>query len=156
MSVVQDEELLTILQRPYRGKGSAQYRDYNLAKSRLSIIDSFVESNKWQDFCYQAGQTSLELLEQRPDFLKLCEKQATIAEQKLNKRVEQLQLRLNQLVENEERSDSELEEEIETETDLIQLIIEGIRHPSIRLDSVGFIVVSGRPPTQSEEEGDNS
>ncbi|MBW4606474.1 MAG: DEAD/DEAH box helicase family protein [Hassallia sp. WJT32-NPBG1] len=156
MSVVQDEELLTILHRPYRGKGSAQYRDYNLAKSRLSIIDSFVESNKWQDFCYQARQSSLELLEQRPDFLKLCEKQATIAEQKLNKRVEQLQLRLNQLVENEERSDSELEEEIETETDLIQLIIEGIRHPSIRLDSVGFIVISGRPPTQSEEEGDHS
>ncbi|NEU71546.1 DEAD/DEAH box helicase [Hassallia byssoidea VB512170] len=156
MSVVQDEELLTILQRPYKGKGGTQYRDYNLAKSRLSIIDSFVEANKWQYFCYQARQTSLELLEQRPDFVKLCEKQATIAEQKLNKRVEQLELRLNQLVENKERSDSELAEEIETETDLIQLITEGIRHPSIRLDSVGFIVVSGHPPTQSEEEGDNS
>ncbi|MBW4569711.1 MAG: DEAD/DEAH box helicase family protein [Tolypothrix carrinoi HA7290-LM1] len=156
MSLVQDEELLTILQRPYKGKGGTQYRDYNLAKSRLSIIDNFVEANNWQDFCYQARQTSLELLEQRPDFVKLCEKQATIAEDKLNKRVEQLQLRLNQLVENKERSNSELEEEIETETDLIQLIIEGIRHPSIRLDSVGFIVVSGHPPTQSEEESDNS
>ncbi|MGI2905097.1 protein DpdE [Tolypothrix sp. VBCCA 56010] len=156
MSLVQDEELLTILQRPYKGKGSTQHRDYNLAKSRLSIIDNFVEANKWQDFCYQARQTSLELLQQRPDFVELCEKQATIAEHKLSKRVEQLQLRLNQLVENKERSNSELEEEIETETDLIQLIIEGIRHPSIRLDSVGFIVVSGCPPTQVEEESDNS
>ncbi len=154
MSVVQNEELLTILQGPYRGKGGSQYRDYNLAKSRLSIIDNFVEANKWQDFCYQARQTSLELLQQRPDFIELCEKQAIIAEQKLSKHVEQLQLRLNQLVENKERSDSELAEEIETETDLIQVIIEGIRHPSIRLDSVGFIVVSGCPPTQSEEESD--
>ena len=154
MSVVQNEELLIILQRPYKGKGGIQYRDYNLAKTRLSIIDSFVEANKWQDFCYQARQTSLELLQERPDFLELCEKQAKIAEDKLNKRVEQLQLRLNQLLENKERSNSELAEEIETETDLIQLIVEGIRHPSIRLDSVGFIVVSGCPPTQSDEEGD--
>lgn len=151
MSVVEDQTLLNILQRPYKGKGG-KYRDYNLAKSRLFLLDNFIESSNWQEFCYQARSTSLELLSQRPDFIDLCENSATRAEQKLGKRLEQLRLRLNRLTNQERISNTLLEQELNNETALSQAIITGIRHPAIRLDSVGFMIVSGRPPVELEED----
>ncbi|BAY89824.1 putative helicase [Tolypothrix sp. PCC 7601] len=151
MCAVEDETLLNILKRPYKGKGS-KCRDYNLAKSRLSILDNFIDASNWPEFCYQARSKSLELLSQRPDFIALCEDSATRAEQKLGKRLEQLRLRLNRLMNQERISDLVLEQELNHEIALNQIIIEGIRHPSIRLDSVGFIIVSGRTPVQSQED----
>ncbi|MFW9261628.1 protein DpdE [Nostoc sp. CALU 546] len=151
MCAVEDEALLNILQRPYKGQGG-KCRDYNLAKNRLSILDNFIESSSWQEFCYQARDTSLELLSQRPEFISLCEKSAIRAKQKLGKRLDQLRLRLNRLTNQERISNKVLEQELNNETALSQVIIEGIRHPSIRLDSVGFIIVSGRPPAKSEED----
>lgn len=151
MCAVEDETLLNILKRPYKGKGS-KCRDYNLAKSRLSILDNFIEPSRWQEFCHQARRTSLELLSQRPEFISLCENSAIRAEQKLGKRLDQLRLRLNRLTNQERISHTVLEQELNNETALSQVIIEGIRHPSIRLDSVGFIIVSGRTPVQSQED----
>ncbi len=151
MCAVEDETLLTILQRPYKPQGG-KCRDYNLAKSRLSILDNFIESSRWQEFCYHARDTSLELLSQRPEFISLCENSAIRAEQKLGKRLDQLRLRLNRLTNQERIYNTVLEQELNNETALNQVIIEGIRHPSIRLDSVGFIIVSGRPPAKSEED----
>lgn len=63
-----------------------------------------------------------------------------------------MRLRLNRLTNQERISNNVLEQELNNETALNQVIIEGIRHPSIRLDSVGFIIVSGRPPAKSEED----
>ncbi len=153
MCAVEDEVLLNILQRPYKER-SGKYRDYNLAKSRLPILDNFVEPDKWQDFCRQARSTSLELLSQRPEFMELCKKSAKQAEQKLGKRLDQLRLRFNRLTEQEQIYDAVLARELSRETALSKAIVEGIRHPRIRLDSVGFIIVSGRPLVQSEEKGD--
>ncbi|WP_228048951.1 protein DpdE [Nodularia sp. LEGE 06071] len=151
MCAVEDETLLNILQLPYKGKGG-KHRDYNLAKSHLSILDNFIESSNWPKFCHQARRTSLELLSQRLEFMTLCENSVIRAEQKLGKRLDQLRLRFNRLTDQERISHPLLEQELNNETALSQVIIEGIRHPSIRLDSVGFIIVSGRPPVQSEED----
>lgn len=63
-----------------------------------------------------------------------------------------MRLRLNRLMNQERISDLVLEQELNHEIALNQIIIEGIRHPSIRLDSVGFIIVSGRTPVQSQED----
>jgi ATP-dependent helicase HepA len=152
MHIVEDAALLDILQRPYLAKkkrSNSKYYDYNLAKSKLPILDNFVEASEWQNFCSQARETALELLCQRPDFVKLCEKYAQVAEQKLGRRIEQLRLRLNKLAQNT------LEQEISRENNKMQAIVEGIRHPYIRLDSVGFIIVSGRPLVEPQEEGDD-
>ncbi|MEH1833601.1 MAG: protein DpdE [Nostoc sp.] len=143
--VVEDKALLSILQRPYKDKNNNQGRDYNLAKERLGIIDDFVDPSKWQKFCYQVRNTSSELLSNRPDFIDLCQSCANVAENKLANRVEQLRLRLNQ-----QSSDQALAEELKIETALNAAILEGIRQPLLRLDSVGFIIVSGRSLVQFE------
>ncbi len=151
MDIVEDAALLDILQRPYRAKNkktNSKCYDYNLAKSKLPILDNFIEASKWKDFCSQASETALELLCQRPDFVELCDKYAKVAEQKLGRRIEQLRLRFNKLAQNT------LEQEISRENNKMQAIVEGIRYPHIRLDSVGFIIVSGRPLVESQEEGD--
>ncbi|MFN6516291.1 MAG: protein DpdE [Nostoc sp. CreGUA01] len=139
ISVVEDRVLLDILQRPYKDKNNNQGRDYNLAKERLEIIDNFVEPSKWQNYCYQVRNTFLALLSNRPDFLELCEQRGFVAEKKLGNRVEQLRLLLNQ-----QTGDQALAQELKIETALSAAILEGIRRPQIKLDSVGFIIVSGR------------
>jgi ATP-dependent helicase HepA len=139
ISVVEDPVLLDILQRPYKDRNNNQQRDYNLAKERLEIIDNFVEPSKWQNYCYEVRNASLALLSNRPDFIELCEKRSLIAEKKLSNRVEQLNLLLNQ-----QSWDRALAEELKIETALSAAILEGIRRPQIKLDSVGFIIVSGR------------
>ncbi len=149
MRAVEDKKLLSILQRPYLGKG-IRNRDFNIAKSRLAILNNFVEPDKWQDFCRQVRNTSLELLNQRPAFVELCEQSALRAEKKLGKRLEQLRLRLNRF--GKQGQDTVLAKELNNETILNQAIIEGIRNPRIRLDSVGFIIVSGRSPAQFDED----
>ncbi|PAX60544.1 protein DpdE [Brunnivagina elsteri] len=151
MTIVEDENILKILECPYQYKGS-KLRDYNLAKNRLYILDNFIESSKWQKICDRARQTSLDLLVQQPDFSKLCDKSSTYAEQNLGRRLEQLRLRLNRLNEQGQVSNVKLQQELDNERELSQVIIEGIRKPLIRLDSVGFIIISGRhlPPVEGE------
>ena len=154
MSIVEDEAVLKILQGSYKGKSSHPCRDYNLAKSRLSVLNEFVDESKWSDLCSQARETSEILLRDRTFFISLCEQRARIADQKLGNRLDQLRLRLNRMAESEQTSHSLLAKEVNIETALSQAILEGIRHPRIKLDSVGFIVVSGRPPVESQEGGD--
>ena len=81
----------------------------------------------------------------------MCDKTAASAEQKLGRRLEQLRLRLNRIKQQEKMIDKSLTQEVIEEAKLNQAIIEGIRHPNIRLDSVGFIIVSGRHPIQGAE-----
>ena len=92
----------------------------------------------------------------RPSFIELCQRYGKSAEQKLTNRVDQLRVRLNRLVLTEQISDSVLAQELSTESALSQALVEGIRHSRVSLDSVGFIIVSGRPPVQSGENGDDS
>lgn len=153
MSLVEDEALLHILQGSYKGKSSHPCRDYNLAKNRLAAIDEFVDESKWADLCSLARGTSERLLRDRTFFISLCEQRARIADQKLGNRLDQLRLRLNRRAESEQTSHSLLTQEFNRETALSQAILEGIRHPRIKLDSVGFIIVSGRPPVESQEGG---
>jgi ATP-dependent helicase HepA len=150
MSIVEDKKLLNILQFPY--KKSNQLQDYNLAKNRLHLIDDFITPSRWQEICDRARQTSLDLLTQQADFSKLCGKISHDAEQTLGRRIEQLRLRLNRFKEQEKNSHGGLEQELNDEIELSKMIIGGISQPSIRLDSVGFIVVSGQEPAQIEGE----
>ncbi|MDH6057973.1 protein DpdE [Umezakia ovalisporum] len=141
MSLVEDELLLNILQRPYKDRSSDKSRDFNLAKERLGIIDAFVHATQWQNFCHQARSSSAELLLKNPEFMVLHEQYAQITEEKLNKKVEQLHLRLNW-----QNEDDALAAELQIESALRESILAGIRQPQIRLDSVGFMIVSGRNP----------
>ncbi|MGL5058484.1 MAG: protein DpdE, partial [Microcoleus sp.] len=143
ISLVEDAETLKILQRSYKGKGGPN-RDYNLSKNRTSVIDSFVKPEEWEAFCQQGRKISEELLRKQVEFKDKCDRAAESAKMQLQDRVDRMQLRSQRL--------SASVEEIGTETALIEAIVTGIRQPRISLESVGFIVISGRPPVKSEDD----
>ncbi|MCW6050540.1 helicase [Lyngbya sp. CCAP 1446/10] len=152
MSLVEDAEVLAILQRGYKGKGGPN-RDYNLSKNRTSMIDSFVDPLDWDDFCQKGRVVSEELLRGREAFVEMCNNSAISAAIQLENRVNQLQLRLNRLSKSAQLLESVLADEISTESALSQAVLAGIRRPHLTLESVGFIVISGRAPVKSEDEG---
>ncbi|MEG4282028.1 protein DpdE [Microcoleus sp. A006_D1] len=152
MSLVEDAEVLAILQRAYKGKGGPN-RDYNLSKNRTSMIDSFVDPLDWDDFCQKGRVVSEELLRGREAFVEMCNSSAVSAAVQLENRVNQLQLRWDRLSKSEQLLESVLADEISTESALSQAVLAGIRRPHLTLESVGFIVISGRAPVKSEDEG---
>jgi len=140
--IVEDEAILKILQRPYNGKNSNN-RDYNLAKKRLEIIDEFISPGKWSQFCLEARKTSKTLLLESSDFIEYCQKMTEIAKITLTNRLNQLQSRYHRF------PHLKLEKEIKLATVLDEALLQGIIHPHLHLDAVGFLIISGRNPFAS-------
>jgi ATP-dependent helicase HepA len=147
MNVVDEPQLLDILQRPYSKKRRPTH-DYSLSKDKLQVIDEFVSRDNWADLCRTSREKSAMLLRKSPNFGDRCQQYATQAERKLGDRLEQLQLRW----ERQSQPDTSLAQEVEIERELMQVLIRGIEHPQLRLDSIGFYIVSGRSPSQNEED----
>ncbi len=149
MKLVEDESLIAILQSPYYRKNERSYRDYNLAKNRLVVLDEFIKPDRWEEFCRQGRTKSEELLQKRSDFVEKTNLRLTLAQTKLQHRLDQLAYRaafFNNL------DNSSLLEEIEEETALTKALLQGVRQPRFKLDSLGFIVVSGRSPMYGDDD----
>ncbi|MCY6493400.1 protein DpdE [Leptolyngbya sp. GGD] len=149
MNSVNDQNLLEILQRPYSKKRRPTH-DYSLSKGRLHILDEFVSRDDWANLCREARKQSATLLRQHPDFYDRCQHYAAQAERQLGDRLDQLQLRLER--QSQIGNNLSLAQEVEIERALKQILVDGIQQPHIRLDSVGFYIVSGRPLSQEAEE----
>jgi len=149
MNGVNEPHLLEILEPPYSKKRTPTH-DYSLSKGKLQVLDEFVSRDDWADLCRTSREQSALLLRQRPDFYDRCEHHAVQAEQQLGDRLEQLQLRLERQFQTGDNTS--LAQEVEIERALKQILVDGIRQPHIRLDSVGFYIVSGRSPSQNTEE----
>jgi ATP-dependent helicase HepA len=149
MSVVEEPKVLDILQHSDESK---HFQDDNLAKNKLSVIDNFVTSSEWPHFCQKARTASETLLRQRPSFIERGDRFAKAAERKLDNRIDRLHLRLNRISESEQYIDRSLERELAVESDLKGALLEGIRNPRIRLDSVGFMIIAGYPPQTTLEQ----
>jgi ATP-dependent helicase HepA len=141
---VRDLALLAILEAPYvpvKERGG----DTNLAKEKVGVIASCVDPERWPVLCRQARHASREVLVDSQEFRDSCEQSAAKAEGELSIRVEQLRLRSA----DERRGEAaaaESDDDWATERRLGDALIAGIRRPHVRLDSVGFIIVSGRSP----------
>ena len=147
MNLEEDSQLLDILKCPYRRRG--EFRDYSLG-SRLEILDDFISRDDWADVCRNTRSQSEILLRKFPEFLAYCQSHFEQAEQDLSDRIHQLELRL----ERQSGQNTQLKEEVEIESLLRQALLQGIQQPKIRLDSIGFYIVSGRSPSKIAEEED--
>jgi len=134
---VEDEELIKILTRPYN-----KSKDYSLAKSRLAILDDFIEPTQWEKVCNKARQKSETLLRDKKDFGALCQEKGNQAQEKFDDYIYQLQQRLSYY------PSPQLEEELRVELSLKENLLKGIYHPRLKPDSVGFIVISNQIPCE--------
>ncbi|MBD2425527.1 helicase [Phormidium sp. FACHB-1136] len=149
MQVVKDTTLLEILNRSYSQKGKPR-QDYNLAKSRLEVIDEFISRDDWESLCRDARTHSEESLRRSEEFQGYCQRYAEKATRKLDERLEQLTLRLEK--QTELGHDRELAREVEVEQLLRNALLNGIVDPRVSLDSIGFYIVAGRPPHIGEDD----
>jgi ATP-dependent helicase HepA len=138
-----DAALLTRLRRPFSKNRTATGQDYNLTKRRTSVIDSIVSSDEWEGLCRQACDASLRLVRERQKFRDYNEEHAGAATRTLGVKIEQLRLRMARSGAADVDATGR---DVELEHELGGALARGIREPRVRVDSAGFIVISGRGP----------
>jgi ATP-dependent helicase HepA len=142
-----DPKLISILKRPYlqHSKGGT---DFNLANDRLAVLDQLVEPTRWAELCLNAKNVSAGLVMERGEvpLRARCDEFAKQAERALSIRLEQLRLRLGSDATQLKSTETVSGRDLELERALHEALVSGIRTPQLRLDSLGFYVVSGRTP----------
>ena len=138
MRFVKDPEVLSIIEKPFM-KIAEGGNDINLHKQKSNIIDRLIDSSAWPDVCKEARKRSQQMIEESTEYRGKCEELARQAENSLNEKMSKLQLRFGKGC-----SEISIKKDLETEKVIGEAMIESIRNPLIRLDSVGFIVISGR------------
>jgi len=115
--------------------------------NRLPMIERLVGADMWQVLCREARNSSESLLRSQHRFRGALERFAARAEREIVRRVDQLRLRSAlQVAEGVDQNPS-LSRDLLVEQSLSSALVNGILNPRLRLDSVGFIVVSGSVPS---------
>jgi len=128
------EPVLDILNRPFRRMRDGG-TDRNLHRDRASVIDDFVERGQWSDACSRVRSIAEKELRSSDEFRRRVEAGSKDAASFVERQKERLRLRPEH-----ERA------ELEKYKRLSEAISSGIGDPHVRLDAIGFIIVSGQMP----------
>jgi ATP-dependent helicase HepA len=138
---VTDSALLEVLTPLYR---SGPFDDFDLTdRNHRAVLGHWLGGEYWEDICHRAREASERELMNRGDtpLRQRCAEMAERADRLLAGRVEQLELRrVEGLLGGVQAEDVELERALR------QILVEGMRKPRLRLDSLGLIIVSQRAP----------
>ncbi|MFE9951812.1 protein DpdE [Streptomyces sp. NPDC005531] len=119
--------------------------DFALNSERIKHAYEFIPADRWAPR-WRAAEHSAQRLVHSDDAVEASRTRAlALAETDIVTRVRQLRLRAARSEGNER---AELEEEVETEALAGQALMTALQTPSLRLDSTGVVVVSGRSPEQ--------
>ncbi len=119
--------------------------DYALNSERIKHAYAFIPADQWAPR-WRAAEHSAQRLVHSNDAVEATRTRAlAMAETDIATRLRQLRLRAARSEGNER---AELEEEVETEALAGQALMTALQTPSLRLDSTGVVVVSGRSPEQ--------
>lgn len=119
--------------------------DFALNSARIKHAYEFIPADRWAPR-WRAAERSAQRLAHTDDAAEATRIRAlTLAETDIATRLRQLRLRAARSAGIER---AELEEEVETEALAGQALMTALQTPSLRLDSTGVVVVSGRSPEQ--------
>lgn len=136
---VNDASLLAVLEAPYEPGQT----DFNLNAERRWALDQLVGSGDWPERCRSARRASEEALRISPDFVDASTEACRDFEAASFQSHLQRELRLAQLDTRQRSSEAA---ELARTRSLDDAIVLGMREPSVRLDSVGCIVLSRSVP----------
>jgi ATP-dependent helicase HepA len=142
---VDDPELLRILAASYCSGGRGEYHDYNLG-SRRDALFSVVDPNRWASLCGQVREASETLLRRSPAFQERVRRAVQGAEDELRDQNERLRRRAVAVEAEIGTADVWLAEEIR----LNEAILGVVAEPRVRLESIGFIVVTDEAPAYGD------
>jgi len=115
--------------------------DVNVKGERLHLLDRFVDPLDWPDFCQRARNAAEEAVRASDHVVRQRDEALHRAEQDSRDRVQRLRLRANGNV--TDRQIDAYEERIQEERRIAEILCRGIETLSVRLDSVGVIILSG-------------
>lgn len=136
------KNVLKILDTPFR---KPLPNCFNLVKENMYFIDELVSESKWKGYCLQARKISEEILRGKPEFYNTRKDALEYAVVSFKHRLAQLKLRS---VQGHGGEMIGRDVNLKLETDLCKALLLGMKKPKITLDSVGFIVISGRNPLE--------
>ncbi|CAL9438038.1 protein DpdE [Streptomyces sp. enrichment culture] len=139
---ITDERHLNALQACYAKPAPGQLGgDYALNSERIKHAYELIPASQW-GWRWRAAEHSAQRLAHSDDAVSETRTRAlALAETDVATRLRQLRLRAARSEGNER---AELEEEVETEALAGQELMAALQTPSLRLDSTGVVVVSGR------------
>jgi ATP-dependent helicase HepA len=137
--VTNDQLKKLVTERPER----VQYggTDVNVKDDRLPLLDRFVDRLDWPDYCQRARETAEEALRASDEVVRQRDDALRSAGTDSSDRIERLRLRSGGNVTNREQN--AYEERIREERRIADILRRGIETPSVRLDSVGAVILSG-------------
>lgn len=138
-----DPELLELVE-PSFNKREFGGTDLNLIKDRLSYFEQFSEEG-WRESCQLVRSESERLLRASDEMQQKCEQHAEVAARELALAQTQLALRASREKPAKAHQRDRDQLDLEFERNLNEALVKGIRNPKVRLDSVGLIVLSGKP-----------
>lgn len=131
-------------------QGNYKKNTVNLG-SRLWLLERFIEPSQWAEKCRETRVAAEQALKERESFTEHLEKQGQKARESFTKRLVQLQQRqYNGTLTGDKSQVEAVNREIAQEAALSEAFFQGIVNPQIRLDSVGFAVISQTPPPKQE------
>ncbi|GGS37460.1 protein DpdE [Deinococcus knuensis] len=141
------DEAIPILSRPF-GKVNVSFPpeqlDYNLNWDRLWALKEFMTDSEWVETCRDVHGKADRAVQLDAELDAYVHRALSEAERRLSGTLEQLRTRAARL------RTPEAQREVELEARLTPLLLQALRHPRIKLDSVGFTVLSGRDPFVDE------
>ncbi|MFF2351872.1 protein DpdE [Kitasatospora sp. NPDC058115] len=139
---VTDPEHLSVLQERYAKPDSPNASgDYALNADRIEHAYELVSMDVWEERWRAADRAAQELVLGGGAVVEACERAVAVAEADVATRLAQLNLRA---VHADGAERATLEEEVERESVAGEELLSALRKPSLRLDSTGVVVVSGR------------
>lgn len=137
-----EEELVIELSKPFQKKSEGG-TDWNLTKDKVDFLNEFIPEQYWADTIETVCNQSKQQLTNNDSFVKLCKERCEQAQQEHNYVFSQMRLRL-QAGEITGKELIQGSNDLEFEKALHEALQQGVLHPKISLDSIGFIVLTAR------------
>lgn len=132
---VSDNELIAILERPYRtASDGASPPDINMS-SRPQLLSEIIEVSAFQRICRLVRDGARDSLATQAEFVRQISAGVQLAEADIGRR-------RRRLVRGQSAGDAMAQAEVE----LLESILPSIRDPAIRLDAMGCFIVAQHPP----------
>jgi ATP-dependent helicase HepA len=141
--VTQDGLLKLLEAEPQRkSKGGS---DRNVKGERLPVLDEFIPPTDWARRCQQARNAAASALREHGDL----QARSEAAQEQVAADAEAARRRIRARAGAAETA----EQDIERQDRLHDALRAGVQNPTVRLDSVGVVILSGDPlPVEEEEE----
>jgi ATP-dependent helicase HepA len=152
MNVIVDEERVAILGRPYRPSDQQYFQDgwvdFNLKAERWKLIEHWYDASSCCSLCQEARRVAETIFYNDINLTGLIEQRADRCSIEASIHLAQMKSRLVYADGAQRRHE---EEQLRQEEALLMALLEGIKSPHVRLDSLGAIFLSTINPFKSED-----